>query len=321
MGTRSLWSIPACAGEPPQLAPVNDPAQVYPRVCGGTRSVSPPLARKCGLSPRVRGNHALATALLPLTGSIPACAGEPPTASGKPPLIWVYPRVCGGTGFCCDCKMALQGLSPRVRGNPRDGDGRHKALRSIPACAGEPARTGCPTSPTAVYPRVCGGTSLEERRAAALNGLSPRVRGNPEFRVVDGGFDRSIPACAGEPTATGATKSWSWVYPRVCGGTRQSVRGEAVSVGLSPRVRGNPPTPTPSPTPQWSIPACAGEPIQLPRRIKLAEVYPRVCGGTAMAEGIGATLEGLSPRVRGNPQAAAALPPPPGSIPACAGEP
>ena len=32
----SLWSIPACAGEPP-AAPSGDPAgEVYPRVCGGT---------------------------------------------------------------------------------------------------------------------------------------------------------------------------------------------------------------------------------------------------------------------------------------------
>ena len=54
---------------------------VYPRVCGGTRVLVPPLQEKChfqGLSPRVRGNQACSARL----------------KLGAPP---VYPRVCGGT--------------------------------------------------------------------------------------------------------------------------------------------------------------------------------------------------------------------------------
>ena len=138
------------------------------------------------------------------------------------------------------------------------------ALRSIPACAGEPSRPWRTQTVPMVYPRVCGGT---------------RSRCCP------------IPACAGEPAPNHR------VYPRVCGGTPPSA-----TMGLSPRVRGNPLKmllPRLSPRVRGnhgSIPACAGEPppISIPR-----------CA---------APNRGLSPRVRGNRCEV-------GSIPACAGEP
>ena len=71
--------------------------------------------------------------------------------------------------------------------------------RSIPACAGEPkGSTYTPTSPK-VYPRVCGGTDTTPPAAAKAEGLSPRVRGNPEVLIYRDAKLRSIPACAGEP--------------------------------------------------------------------------------------------------------------------------
>ena len=54
-------------------------------------------------------------------GSIPACAGEPVTASGLALTRWVYPRVCGGTHPAVRVGAAIPGLSPRVRGNPGGG--------------------------------------------------------------------------------------------------------------------------------------------------------------------------------------------------------
>ena len=52
---------------------------------------------------------------------------------------------------------------------------------------------------------------------------------------------RSIPACAGEPRFSGIAVSPFRVYPRVCGGTSRSIATIACALGLSPRVRGNPP--------------------------------------------------------------------------------
>ena len=94
-------SIPACAGEPagggwPALV-----GTVYPRVCGGTQHAIDDVGRGEGLSPRVRGNPALASAPAPSARSIPACAGEPRRRILCSAGMGVYPRVCGGTHRFC----------------------------------------------------------------------------------------------------------------------------------------------------------------------------------------------------------------------------
>ena len=48
-----------------------------------------------------------------------------------------------------------------------------------------------------------------------------------------------------------------------------------------------------------SIPACAGEAAAFLCPQGLAEVYPRVCGGSAAAARRRSLMLGLSPRVRG----------------------
>ena len=70
-------SIPACAGEPVAGTAVSMMMAVYPRVCGGTRSVDHEPDLYGGLSPRVRGNHRRRGIDRRAIGSIPACAGEP----------------------------------------------------------------------------------------------------------------------------------------------------------------------------------------------------------------------------------------------------
>ena len=111
-----------------------------------------------GLSPRVRGNHDLGVGAVGFVGSIPARAGKPrligagsigkrvyPRACGETPSSeiatwpnWVYPRACGETRTALRGSLGSQGLSPRVRGNPR--------------------RLASWLSRTQVYPRVGGGT-------------------------------------------------------------------------------------------------------------------------------------------------------------------
>ena len=90
-------SIPTCAGEPGSGVDHMKSYWVYPHVCGGTGRAGIEQGNAFGLSPRVRGNH-FGILLQPVhCGSIPTCAGEPPTwASCRPPRK-VYPHVCGGT--------------------------------------------------------------------------------------------------------------------------------------------------------------------------------------------------------------------------------
>ena len=231
-------SIPACAGEPCPNADAECATGVYPRVCGGTTEEHNRIVFDRGLSPRVRGNPRTLMPPLTITGSIPACAGEPHRPHHRQHGKRVYPRVCGGTRRRLRRQQPGCGLSPRVRGNPGRRRLCGKAGRSIPACAGEPllrpARPGIWT----VYPRVCGGTRRSPRPATASAGLSPRVRGNHCSGWWSIASWRSIPACAGEPSASKRLTRRRWVYPRVCGGTLRRPSLPAGAGGLSPRVPG-----------------------------------------------------------------------------------
>ena len=154
-----IGSIPACAGEPGYGNSQSRRGSVYPRVCGGTWCGDECWAAGVGLSPRVRGNHRAVRFPVRPDGSIPACAGEPIPHIPGAESIRVYPRVCGGTISSMREIPCISGLSPRVRGNPRESDLSIEQLRSIPACAGEPGDLPGRTRPARVYPRVCGGTS------------------------------------------------------------------------------------------------------------------------------------------------------------------
>ena len=255
--------------------------RVYPRVCGGTSSTTIGFSSSVGLSPRVRGNLGLANLLATVDGSIPACAGEPCLRLFRRRGNRVYPRVCGGTGPVGVYRHTDEGLSPRVRGNLVLVLTDPSLQGSIPACAGEPP-----------------GTSPTGRRRQG-----------------------SIPACAGEPVGVCRVTESKRVYPRVCGGTSGFEHTSFSLSGLSPRVRGNHVSQQPRGDHPGSIPACAGEPIFSHRWATSPRVYPRVCGGTLWLSLRHYTPAGLSPRVRGNLYSLIAECRPPGSIPACAGEP
>ena len=314
-------SIPACAGEPTTRTNFTDSRRVYPRVCGGTERRPRRPGGTAGLSPRVRGNQRLGADPVQQVGSIPACAGEPRPRARLNSLPRVYPRVCGGTEIHLAEIDGIEGLSPRVRGNPTRPAGRIFAARSIPACAGEPQSCPGAAAPGRVYPRVCGGTRGRRRPRILMRGLSPRVRGNRGRHVRGAGAHRSIPACAGEPGCGRTRRAPRWVYPRVCGGTYFDDQHDHQHQGLSPRVRGNRSFFRFSRSNSGSIPACAGEPVAPSRPGTPSGVYPRVCGGTPSPCSSRPRDMGLSPRVRGNRVSTPAKRVEAGSIPACAGEP
>ena len=213
-------SIPAYAGEPCTVRILPLRLHIYPRVCGGTmvEMVLPPTSN--GLSPRMRGNPGASSVAAANLRSIPAYAGEPPTARTCPHRPAVYPRVCGGTAIGASANRLLAGLSPRMRGNRHVPAFRVRTRRSIPAYAGEPPTREVVCQSTKVYPRVCGGTAGVLEVDHIVLGLSPRMRGNLSNVPLDSKTKRSIPAYAGEPGTGLCTGSSAGVYPRVCGGTR-----------------------------------------------------------------------------------------------------
>ncbi len=168
---------------------------------------------------------------------------------------------------------------------------------------------------------MCGGTAKRNTSISKRNGLSPRVRGNLSFEPDCPYLHGTIPACAGEPTSYLALRSFSRDYPRVCGGTTPTSAPTFWPRGLSPRVRGNRwlwllPAGTPR-----TIPACAGEPLELVKDDDRSTDYPRVCGGTLCRGQLVDGRHGLSPRVRGNRNQLAHIVLVARTIPACAGEP
>ena len=198
-----------------------DTDTVYPRVCGGTKVRLVAVEKFNGLSPRVRGNRVGSAFVAGRTGSIPACAGEPPRARLPGAPTRVYPRVCGGILTTAFSSSVHTGLSPRVRGNPCMVAQVTMTKRSIPACAGEPTWTTLRRLCCRVYPRVCGGTQKFVLLSTLRTGLSPRVRGNLPAPAKSIPTLRSIPACAGEPIDAVLVPIEEEVYPRVCGGTER----------------------------------------------------------------------------------------------------
>ena len=192
-------------------------------------------------------------------GSIPACAGEAPPMFRSFCPLWVYPRVCGGSGTAKAKLASPAGLSPRVRGKHGQVGNGDRLDRSIPACAGEALISVRSKSWNRVYPRVCGGSHSRNSNSGRQEGLSPRVRGKPAGRRPTPTTRGSIPACAGEALRGRSWRPGRAVYPRVCGGSAAMSLGEPIGQGLSPRVRGKLVWTGTHAVPAGSIPACAGE--------------------------------------------------------------
>ena len=213
--------------------------RVYPRASGGTAVQRPHDVGAHGLSPRERGNRPTSVVARPISGSIPARAGEPAAARSRPLPLTVYPRASGGTESIAAAALPKVGLSPRERGNPLDLADASVDAGSIPARAGEPpGRCRCGWSRT-VYPRASGGTSGAQYQTGSGSGLSPRERGNPLRLAAARPTERSIPARAGEPLPQGERVHVIPVYPRASGGTRPMCSCSLSVTGLSPRERGN----------------------------------------------------------------------------------
>ena len=256
-----------------------------------------------------------------LMGPIPACAGQPQSSMKPPSTTMAYPRVCGATRDSLLARLRIEGLSPRVRGNPFRARLREHGERPIPACAGQPWSTSAAASGRAAYPRVCGATGDASSKEGDRSGLSPRVRGNLQPLHHHPVGDRPIPACAGQPRSSTGRRGHLEAYPRVCGATPRRLDCLTPVRGLSPRVRGNPSRATIWPSHRRPIPACAGQPWAAPSSSALRAAYPRVCGATGDASSKEGDQSGLSPRVRGNLRRGLRPRFRDGPIPACAGQP
>ena len=81
-----------------------------------------------------------------------------------------------------------------------------------------------------------------------------------------------------------ASMTFIAVYPRVCGGSLGAGMYVDDAYGLSPRVRGKHWAMMLDQPTRRSIPACAGEALGFLLRRGGRGVYPRVCGGSIIAQ-------------------------------------
>ena len=150
-------------------------------------------------------------------------------------------------------------------------------------------------------PRACGATDDGIARSIEYDGLSPRMRGNPDEGLANASEHRSIPAHAGQPLQQNRHHQRPGVYPRACGATNLGAFCTTPLGGLSPRMRGNQNQFSYSMLSDGSIPAHAGQPAHLRRTSKPRTVYPRACGATDADAASALDREGLSPAHAGQP--------------------
>ena len=193
-----------------------------------------------GPSPRMRGNPQVRHAKQAHLGAIPADAGEPPGQYCVPYHLKGHPRGCGGTQIRSGKAYAGTGAIPADAGEP------HCEYRHGDAERG--------------HPRGCGGTDRGGGMWRCFWGPSPRMRGNLLRPVGNMDQERAIPADAGEPPGRLITLFRWWGHPRGCGGTLVRVRSTTISLGPSPRMRGNQNAGRCMWPYRGAIPADAGEP-------------------------------------------------------------
>ncbi len=131
-------SIPVCTGLPTALRRPAPMTGVYPRVYGATHARGTPSDPGPGLSPCVRGYHLLLASRHRIGGSIPVCTGLPAPSVRRPAPSRVYPRVYGATVVLRKVRNSYMGLSPCVRGYPRERTCSSLGNGSIPVCTGLP---------------------------------------------------------------------------------------------------------------------------------------------------------------------------------------
>ncbi len=234
-----LGSIPAYAGEPDRRWRRAGRCWVDPRLRGGAGSQSRRRKARSGRSPQVRGSLGAALGDLELSGSIPAYAGEPKSASASDCAWRVDPRVSGRAVLPPASTNDAWGRSPLTRGSPGQGPAAGARAGSIPAYVGEPRRPCRPAARGEVDPRLRGGASDWSTVNARVMGRSPLTRGSLSHLLHRCCVVGSIPAYAGEPQQIQIFVFIETVDPRLRGGAVLPSATLAGGLGRSPLTRGS----------------------------------------------------------------------------------
>ena len=165
-----------------------------------------------------------------------------------------------------------------------------------------------------------GGDGCPALAIKSTTGRSPHARGRLYWITNEQGKRGSIPACAGETSATLSPCCFARVDPRMRGGDPMTPASIQCAPGRSPHARGRRTTLANDRYNRGSIPACAGETHEQARRDRPDWVDPRMRGGDPVQDYRANLPEGRSPHARGRRGGRPRVLPRVRSIPACAGE-
>ena len=275
---RSGRFIPAGAGNGSRRVPSSQRPSVHPRGCGERDHAQRVLGQEPGSSPRVRGTGLASRSTVRALRFIPAGAGNGSRRVPSSQRPSVHPRGCGERDHAQRVLGQEPGSSPRVRGTGLASRSTVRALRFIPAGAGNGGRSARRDDEAAVHPRGCGERFTTSRFSVPKSGSSPRVRGTGPVSRPHVRNERFIPAGAGNGPARLPTIRGPAVHPRGCGERRPDLPTPVCKCGSSPRVRGTVDS-ADSLTPALRfIPAGAGNGRSATVRIVKVPVHPRGCG-------------------------------------------
>ena len=212
--------IPACAGNTSGEGSGPPVPPGHPRVRGEHFGGGVRAARTAGSSPRARGTQHQADAERVHRRVIPACAGNTRRGRNQPPHGSGHPRVRGEHAIPVTSRVARVGSSPRARGTLPAGSAGSRALRVIPACAGNTAVPRVSPCAWPGHPRVRGEHLKCSMSTAQRIGSSPRARGTRVRRRPGRPRRRVIPACAGNTQAPAPLRTAApGVIPACAGNT------------------------------------------------------------------------------------------------------
>ncbi len=150
----------------------------------------------------------------------------------------VYPRWRGEHAALAPVVYRAPGLSPLARGTQDAGNNGRRAIRFIPAGAGNTPLNTDATLKFAVYPRWRGEHNCTIHIELSCGGLSPLARGTRFIQLVKFTLPRFIPAGAGNTNGNALIFRNLAVYPRWRGEHANPGYTTSNGFGLSPLARG-----------------------------------------------------------------------------------
>ena len=188
-----------------------------------------------------------------------------------------------------------------MRGKRRPTPAGERALRIIPAHAGQTNASPLKRCPKPDHPRACGANQQRAGEAQLACGSSPRMRGKRHPPSPCNPVMRIIPAHAGQTVSNSSRTSARSDHPRACGANLTADDAHASTAGSSPRMRGKHLFDAFRVRGGRIIPAHAGQTrLSVVTRIVWAD-HPRACGANLHTVTPRSNMPGSSPRMRGKP--------------------